>query len=132
MTECDVDVAYQIAKESLPDLDFGRGRPKMDLPNINSGATALGQAHFVEDGRDGYIHLSTYYEPELGAVVSLSLLRSVIHEALHFSRPINDQRAWNNYDHAFIAPEAARLAEQLNEAYQAARKSQCGCGSGSQ
>lgn len=128
LTECDVDAAYQTAKEALPYMKFGAGRPKMDLPNTSPGGTPLGEAHFVQDGRDGYIHLSEYYKPELGAVVSLSLLRTVIHEALHFTRPINDQRLSNNYDHAYIAPEAAKLAGQLNEAYQAARESQCGCG----
>ena len=128
LTECDVDVAYAIAMELNPDLNFGTGRPIMDLPGPREFGETFhaGEAHRVELGGDGYIHLSEFFAPELGDHYAAILFRTVIHEGLHFTLPLEIQSPADNWNHSYIEPEAQWRADAGREAFLNARKV-CSC-----
>ncbi len=121
LTQCDIDAAFAFAKKMNPDIKFGGGAPKADMPR--SGAEGEAQLR----GGDGYIHLNERYLDVLDWSGVYNLLDTIIHEGLHFTRPIELQEKSNNYDHRYISPEATRRAREQVYDFNKERKSQCGC-----
>ncbi|KAF1684404.1 hypothetical protein B1992_15110 [Pseudoxanthomonas broegbernensis] len=122
LTQCDIDTAFEFAKRMNPDVRFGMGTPKADIPR--SGVEGQAQLR----GGDGYIHLNERYLDILDWSGIYNLLDTIIHEGLHFTRPIGLQEKLNNYDHNYISPEATRRAHEQVYDFNIERKSKCGCG----
>jgi hypothetical protein len=75
-------------------------------------------------------HQSKLFRPSLDVLDwsgVYNLLDTIIHEGLHFTRPIRLQEKSNNYDHRYISPEATRRAREQVHDFNKERKSQCGC-----
>src|SRR5580704_12916760 len=111
LTQHDIDVAYNLARSTYPDLIFGPGEPIADLA-INSGYAGLSylknQGELTNiPGRDDSIHINKSYLDNLDDTQATDLLDTIIHEALHHTRPAELQIP-PDYDHAYIVPEAAR------------------------
>ncbi|MDR6674516.1 RHS repeat-associated core domain-containing protein [Xanthomonas sp. 1678] len=121
LTQCDIDAAFAFAKKMNPDIKFGAGAPKADIPRDG----VEGKAELR--GGDGYIHLNERYLNVLDWSGVYNLLDTMIHEGLHFTRPIGLQEMSNNYDHRYISPEATRRAREQVYDFNNERKSQCGC-----
>jgi hypothetical protein len=131
LTQCDIDAAFSIAKAFYPKLNFGEGPPITDLPK-NGGEAAhsnlRNQGPYKNiPGRDGRIHLNVEYLDCLSDDQAADLLDSVIHEALHFTRPPELQMP-PGFDHNYVVPEAARKAGAASSAFLVTRrKCKCGC-----
>ncbi|WP_455435286.1 RHS repeat-associated core domain-containing protein [Xanthomonas sp. WHRI 7945] len=82
LTQCDIDAAFAFAKKMNPDIKFGAGAPKADIPRDG----VEGKAELR--GGDGYIHLNERYLNVLDWSGVYNLLDTMIHEGLHFTRPI--------------------------------------------
>lgn len=121
LTQCDIDAAFDFAKKMNPDIKFGAGAPKPDIPR--GGVEGEAQLR----GGDGYIHLNERYLDVLDWSGVYNLLDTIIHEGMHFTRPIKLQEKSNNYDHRYISPEATRRAREQVYDFNKERKSQCGC-----
>jgi RHS repeat-associated protein len=131
LLQCDIDAALATAQQTNNDLNFGRGPPKVDIPanDRRSGFASLinqGNATNIA-GRDGLIHLNTSYLRSLTTAQATDLYDTVIHEALHFSRPASMQIPENGYDHAFIEPDASRRVGLSLTSFLKARANACGC-----
>lgn len=121
LTQCDIDVAFAFAKTMNPHIKLGAGAPKADIPR--GGVEGEAQPR----GDDGYIHLNERYLDVLDWSGVYNFLDAIIHEGLHFTRPIGLQEKSNNYDHRYISPEATRRAREQVYDFNKERKSQCGC-----
>ena len=120
LTQCDIDVAFSFAKQNNPDIKFGSGAPKVDIPR--SGVE--GRSDLYGDGR---IHLNKRYLDVLDWAGIYNVLDTIIHEGLHFTRPRNLQTEENDWDHGYVSSEATKRArEQINN-YDKARKAACEC-----
>jgi hypothetical protein len=131
LTQCDIDAAYAVATRDNPDMKFGAGPPKVDIPDA-PGAN-LAESQLINQGtqtnipgRDGYIHLNQLYLGTLNQATVADLLDTIIHEGLHFTRPPQFQDPAYNFDHPYIYPEAARRTQADMQDYLNQRAA-CGC-----
>lgn len=130
-TQCDIDTAFEVAKESNPDMHFGAGPPIVDIP---ADDVRLAYSNLINQGsskniagRDGRIHLNQLYLADLDLATAIDLLDTILHEGLHFTRPAELQGPATGYDHDFIVPEAARRTAANKALYLAKRARTCGC-----
>ena len=130
LTQCDIDTAYQTARLLNRDLTFGAGAPKVDLARdsgFDGNSQLINQGTFKNiPGRDGYIHLNVKYLDQLTDAEAIDLLDTIIHEALHNTRPPELQVPPDN-DHAYIVPQAAMRIAADKAKYLKKRASTCGC-----
>ncbi|HEV6966309.1 RHS repeat-associated core domain-containing protein [Roseateles sp.] len=117
LTQCDIDAAVATVRSQLPNLRFPSNGPVPDLPRDGLVAGTY------TGGSVDRMRLNERFLDQLSDFRAKMLLDTVIHETLHGNPgpgdPAQDRHDWIN-------PEAARLADQLNGAFQGARK--CGCG----
>jgi hypothetical protein len=112
-----------------PDLKFGPGAPVPDLAR-DSGYAGLsylknqGTSTNIP-GRDDLIHLNQRYLDVLNTAQAVDLLDTIIHEALHHTRP-PELQVLPSYDHPYIVPEAAKRTAADRKQFLQERKS-CGC-----
>ncbi len=131
LAQCDIDAAVTIANGQ--GVKTGEGPPAVDIPAAsfkNGHASLRNQGNSVNiPGRDGLIHLNKgFLKDNLSPAESKQILSTVFHEGLHFTEPWMLQDSDNNYDHAFIVPEAKRLTEKNLVKYDKLRKKLCECG----
>lgn len=129
LTQCDIDAAYGVARRFYPRLNFGAGSPKADL-SADSGRSGLSQlinqgTQTNIPGRDGYIHVNVKYLETLNDTQAVDLLDTIIHEALHFTRPPQLQIP-PTFDHPYIVPEAARKTDAAKAPF-LKQRSECNC-----
>lgn len=122
LTQCDIDAAMEFAKMRNTKIKFGEGPA---LADIRRGGDE-GYAALTGDRR---IHVNERFLDVLDWSGVYNLLDTVIHEGLHFTRPQHLQGIENGYDHAYVAPEATRLAREQVYDFEEFRKQRCGgCG----
>lgn len=85
LTQNDIDVARAIAKETQPDLRFPDNYATENLGEI--AAKTLPQVETV---------LNSKYLLPLSNKEAADLLDTIIHEAVHYSYPLNDSRQIEN------------------------------------
>ena len=129
LTQCDIDTAFAVAKDFYPTFNMGEGPPVVDLPRdyLNAGESYLrneGDATNIP-GRDGLIHLKVKFLDCLSDDDALYLLKSVLHEILHFTRPYQLQGP-PKFDHGFIKPESEKMTSALRVPFLKARE-KCKC-----
>jgi RHS repeat-associated protein len=136
LTQCDIDTALAAVRQTFPDLNLGAGAPVVDLPRPPAEATfyTAGEARLINQGsqmniagRDGLMHLNERYLEKLTEGGALSLLSTIIHEGLHFTRPFELQGQGTDFDHPYIREETKRRVELGKDSYLKARAS-CLCG----
>ncbi|MDO5505070.1 MAG: RHS repeat-associated core domain-containing protein [Pseudoxanthomonas suwonensis] len=126
LTECDIAAAYMAARTINKDLFFGDGPPlatiSRDTPNISGEARIRG----LNSSFDNRIHLNERFLDALSVGSLVELLNTVIHEALHFTRPLHLQTKDHDYDHDYIFPESAvRTGKTMREFEK--ERGRCGC-----
>ena len=109
---------------------FGEGPPDVDLIahgdewghaslRNQGGATNIA-------GRDGLIHLNTQYLLPLNRDWQFRLLKTVVHEGLHFTRPAALQ-VWPDFDHTYIKAQAEADAKAAFKSFKKLRDKLCKC-----
>jgi len=122
LTQRDIDIAREIAKKSQKDMkfpdqygcrDLGYYKTKDGKKRRITGITLPRD----KDGKGGGTVLDDFYQQKLRDDQAAELLDTIIHEADHFTQPLNDpkQRDDNGTGHAY--DEAARRTtdELINE-----------------
>lgn len=117
LEQCDIDAAEQTAKKLQPNMNFGKGHPKVDI----TGMAAYGEAQIPgrEPGFDGYIHINTMFLEPLNEGMQFKILETYYHEAGHFT--------WPNSYHDIIRPFARAQAEQSWNKFKDLRDRLCKC-----
>ena len=130
LTECDIEAAYLAASKINNDLNFGEGMPVVDIPRTPPGSESnelgFAQRKDLNPSWDNKIHLSESFLDTLSKGYLTQLLNVTIHEALHFTRPIDTQNKAHDFDHDSIFPEAAERTGKTWNEFQKERK-KCGC-----
>lgn len=139
LAQCDIDAAWIVAKTHHPEMNFGKGMPKVDMPESQAdyGKAEL-QGPGAPPGADGYIHLNKKFLRELpvtaqpgsgsgfGRYSQYKILETTYHEAFHFTRPLELQRTRHS-DHAYIKPHAEQYANASWKTFKRLRDKLCGC-----
>ena len=113
LTQCDIDAAFAVAKKDNPDMKFGADSPKVDREDVHGADLCWADI----TNRKGYIHFNKKYLDTLSDEQLLDLYDTIIHEGLHFTRPAKLQTPENNWEHAYIYPEAARRSAKDQSDY---------------
>ncbi len=119
LTQCDIDAAFEVAKELNPDLKFGRGDPKPDMPRAGD----MGRSDL---NGDRFIHLNERYLDDLDWAGQFDLFDTIIHEGLHFTRPAALQVP-PRWDHVYINAESRRRSVSQAQKFDQRRKEKCEC-----
>lgn len=102
-------------------MKFGAGPPKVDLA-ADGGIAGLARP----TDKNEVVHLNKKYLDTLGSEELLDLYDTIIHEGLHYTRPVKLQTDEYGSDHAYIKPEAARRTAKDQSDYNKERH-KCGC-----
>jgi hypothetical protein len=129
LTQCDIDAAMELAKQSQKDLSFGKGPPKVDIRyNPRDETSTFGHAS-IDPNPDGtrnqnadfYTHLNEFYLQKLNDYWQMDLLTTVIHEGVHFAHP-----RWA--DELQVENEAIRrTTKRPKEDFRELLRKKCGC-----
>ena len=130
LTQCDIDTARAIA--AAAGLQTNSGTPLKFPDSYGSqdlGYTSPGHRKVVGLTMPGVgTILSDYYQQTLTDQQAADLLNTIIHEAVHYSLPIDDPRQDDNAAVGYPYSEAKRLTtKSLIRQFNKQRKD-CGCG----
>jgi hypothetical protein len=124
LTLCDINTGRRIAANSQTDLKFPPLYGVRNLSHTSNGRPIMGVTS------DWGTMLSSYYLRDLTGAQAADLLNTIIHEAIHYTYPYNDdrQKEDDNKGTGYPYDEAARrttqqLIDQLNK-----ERKKCACG----
>jgi hypothetical protein len=118
LTQCDIDIAREIAENTQPDLTFPDQYGIADFGK-NAGVTIPGYG----------TSLNSAYLNRLSDTKANDLLNTIIHEGIHYSYPANDWRQKEDgYKHTGYPYEEAdrRTTPQICNKFNQERKKRCG------
>jgi uncharacterized protein RhaS with RHS repeats len=121
LEQCDIDAAVKTAQNRRPDMNFGRGAPKIDITSGGKWGESQNATYALANGKaDYYIHMNVLFLQPLNDFQSqFKVLENYFHEGAHFTNVLAD--------HTTIYPEARQNALDSWNDFKAARDKLCGC-----